>query len=136
MELFTSLHPSHPGVAHVVVAEVRFLLIEPRVVAGFVACVDVADTDGIEGATPLVDVTFDVVDSSKHPNQPGVLQELVEVIELLMVLDTDPALVVVSSKHPNQPGVLHVSVLVCVCLLLVLLELLVILVLDFVELLS
>lgn len=52
-----------------------------------------------------------VVVSSRHPNQPGVLQVDVVEEETVLVVLLCP-LVVVSSRQPNQPGVLHVSVLV------------------------
>ncbi len=51
-----------------------------------------------------------VVDSSLHPNQPGVLQVDVDDVVVVVVLVVVVDVVVVSSKHPHQPGVLQVDV--------------------------
>lgn len=58
-----------------------------------------------------------VVVLSLHPNQPGVSQLCVVLVNVVVVgrevVITAPD-VVVSSRHPHHPGVLHVSVLVLV----------------------
>ena len=77
------------------------------------------------GAGVAVDVwCFDDVDedvvmvtSSLQPNQPGVLQVVVEGT-VLVVFDLDVVVVGSSSRHPHHPDVLHVSVRVLLCVLL------------------
>lgn len=49
-----------------------------------------------------------VVVLSLQPNQPGVLQVLVVVVEVLVLVVVGPLVVV--SKHPHHPGVSHVAV--------------------------
>ena len=53
-----------------------------------------------------------VVDSSRQPNQPGVLHVDVDFDEVLLEVEVvvRESVVVDSSRQPNQPGVLHVSV--------------------------
>jgi hypothetical protein len=62
------------------------------------------------GVVEVIVEVVDVVVSSLHPNQPGVLQVEVDDVVVLVVLLRDS--VVDSSRHPHQPGVLQVSVLV------------------------
>ena len=94
--VLSSLHPHHPGVAHVVLVGSRVFEV---VVAGAVVW------------------NFVVVVLSLHPNQPGVSQLCVVEVDVAVigreVVVTAPE-VVVSSRHPHHPGVLHVSVLVLV----------------------
>ena len=75
-------------------------------VAGASVQVDVGDTVSAGFEVLIVGV------GSLHPNQPGVLQVVVDVV--LVVLDVVVVLVavvvVLSSRHPHQPGVLHVVV--------------------------
>lgn len=81
------------------------------------------------GVSHFVDVGAellgDEVVGSLQPNQPGVLQDEVEVVEVLVGVAWGGVLllllvVVVSSLQPNQPGVLQVEVEVVVVVLLVL----------------
>lgn len=85
--------------------------------------VDVVVIEGAGAADGVLEAVEDdgevVVVGSLQPNQPGVLQVDVELVEVEVADDFE---VVVSSKQPHHPGVLHVSVLVA---LLELLEVLV-----------
>ena len=56
------------------------------------------------------DVANVVVVRSLHPNQPGVWQVEVEVVEVDDVLVVVVVVLVVSSRHPHHPGVLQVEV--------------------------
>lgn len=90
-----------------------------------VGVVDVVVMEGAgtaDGVLVAVEDDEVVVVGSLQPNQPGVLQVDVELVEVDIVDDFE---VVVSSKQPHQPGVLHVSVLVA---LLELLEVLVLMI--------
>jgi F0F1-type ATP synthase membrane subunit c/vacuolar-type H+-ATPase subunit K len=64
-----------------------------------------------------------IVVGSLQPNHPGVLQEEVVIVLVMVVVGV---LVVVSSRQPHQPGVLQVSVRVCEVVLEGLLVLLVV----------
>ena len=64
-------------------------------------------TVGAGEAVVVVRVLVDVVVvGSLHPNQPGVSQVVVELVnvEVDVVVETSEV-VVVSSRHPHQPGV-------------------------------
>jgi hypothetical protein len=60
----------------------------------------------------IVVVRVNVV-GSLHPNQPGVLQEVVVNVLVMVVVGVCGFVVVDSSRQPHQPGVLQVSVRVC-----------------------
>ena len=64
-----------------------------------------------------------IVVGSLQPNQPGVLQEEVVIVLVIVVVEV---VVVDSSRQPHQPGVLQVSVRVCEVVLVGLLVLLVV----------
>jgi hypothetical protein len=64
-----------------------------------------------------------IVVGSLQPNQPGVLQEEVVMVLVMVVVGV---VVVDSSRQPHQPGVLQVSVRVCEVVLVGLLVLLVV----------
>lgn len=71
----------------------------------------------------------EVVVGSLQPNQPGVLQVLVEEVdvEVVVVVGVPLAVVVVlSSRQPHQPGVLHVLVRVRVLDLVLVLDVVVV----------
>jgi hypothetical protein len=92
--------PKKPGCWH----EYDEVLVD---VTGGDVAVGVADGAGMAVSSVVV-----VVVGSLHPNQPGVLQVVVD-----EVLDEDEVVevvVVVSSRQPHHPGVLHVVVRVLV----------------------
>jgi len=101
-----SLHPSHPGVLHEDV--VPLLVLAGEVVKdGGLVMVGVCRVLVEDEDEELLVV---VVVLSLHPNQPGVLQVDVVVVEVLV--ETFDVVVAGSSRQPHQPGVWQVSVLV------------------------
>lgn len=80
----------------------------------------------VDAGSALGDVIVVVrvmVVGSLQPNQPGVLQEEVVIVLVMVVVGV---VVVDSSRQPHQPGVLQVSVRVCEVVLVGLLALLVV----------
>jgi len=61
-----------------------------------------------DGELVVVVVVVVVDDSSRQPNQPGVMHVDVDRVDVLLVLPSP--LLVDSSRQPHHPGVLHVSV--------------------------
>lgn len=121
-----SLHPNHPGILHVLVELAAELEGDARFVEVVVTGVlDVVVTIGAGAAVGDVMVIVRVmVVGSLQPNQPGVLQD--EVVRVLVIVVVGVGGVVVSSKQPHQPGVLQVSVRVWEVVLECLLELVVV----------
>lgn len=104
-----SLHPNQPGVLQVV----DELDVDGReedaevLVAGVLEVVVMIGAGA--GLGEIIVVVSVIVVGSLQPNQPGVLQD--EVVKVLVIVVVGVADVVVdSSRQPHQPGVLQVSV--------------------------
>lgn len=107
-----SLHPNQPGVLQLV----DELDVEGEEEGEEVLVADVLDVVVMIGAGAalgeVIVVVRVIVVGSLQPNQPGVLQD--EVVRVLVIVVVGVAEVVVdSSRQPHQPGVLQVSVRVC-----------------------
>lgn len=127
-----SLQPNHPGVAQLVeldadeltvelavepddelVVELTIELVVELIGAGLLVA-GVSEgvvTIGAGAALGEVIVVVRVmVVGSLHPNHPGVLQEEVVRVLVMVVVGVIDLVVVDSSRQPHQPGVLQVSV--------------------------
>lgn len=120
-----SLQPHQPGVAQLVeldveedgVVELTVELIVELTIDLLGSALLVADVSEVVvivcAGSALGDVIVVVrvmVVGSLQPNQPGVLQEEVVMVLVMVVVEV---VVVDSSRQPHQPGVLQVSVRVC-----------------------
>lgn len=127
-----SLHPNHPGVAQLVELDAGELTVELAVEPDDELAVELAIelfvvligagllvagvsegvvTIGAGAALGEVIVVVRVmVVGSLHPNHPGVLQEEVVRVLVIVVVGVIDLVVVDSSRQPHQPGVLQVSV--------------------------
>lgn len=133
-----SLQPHQPGVAQDVelevedddaeeltvelISELRIELLGSAVLVAGMSEVVVRVGAGSALGDVIVVVRVIVV-GSLQPNQPGVLQEEVVMVLVMVVVGV---VVVDSSRQPHQPGVLQVSVRVCEVVLVGLLVLLVV----------
>ena len=127
-----SLQPHQPGVAQLVEVDVEEddpveltaeLLVELMVelivellgsallVAGVSDGVVTIGTGAALG--DVIVVVKVIVVGSLQPDQPGVLQEEVVMVLVMVVVGVCDLVVVDSSRQPHQPGVLQVSVRVC-----------------------
>ena len=104
-----SLHPNQPGVLQVVdELDVGGREEDAEVLVAEVLEVVVMIGAGA-GLGEVIVVVSVIVVGSLQPNQPGVLQD--EVVKVLVMVVVGVAEVVVdSSRQPHQPGVLQVSV--------------------------
>lgn len=133
-----SLQPHQPGVAQEVeldadeddageltvelIVELTIELLGSALLVAGVSEVVVRVDAGSALGDVIVVVRVMVV-GSLQPNQPGVLQEEVVMVLVMVVVGV---VVVDSSRQPHQPGVLQVSVRVCEVVLVGLLDLLVV----------
>jgi len=132
----SSLQPHQPGVAQLVeldvkeddaerlavdvVVELTFELVVELTVEVMGSALLVAGvSEGVvtigAGAAlgDVIVVVKVIVVGSLQPNHPGVLQEEVVIVLVMVVVGVCDLVVVDSSRHPHQPGVLQVSVRVC-----------------------